>query len=140
MASKKTQLAEWLARRQPPVIDRVLLGQLRQELEPISAAYLRRLLLQTGVPLEPEVEGVRLDDFAHFRRSLSRLSEAYARAGADARTRIRRQMIDAKNRARWSGKREMAEWLLVWLHDPAVFETWAKLRLQVIEARRSAPE
>lgn len=140
MASKKTQLTEWLTQHQPPVIDPALFTQLQQVLQPISAPYLRRLLLQTEVALHPEVEGVRLDNFRHFYRSLSLLNEMHRQADAEIKARIRRLVIAAKNHARWSHKDEMVEWLLVWLHDPAVFETWAKLRLRAIEARPSPPE
>lgn len=140
MASKKTRLTEWLARHQPPAIDPALFARLQQDLKPISAPYLRRLLLQTDVPVHPEVEGVRLDNFRHFYRSLSLLNEMHRQADAETRARIRRLVIAAKNRARWSRKDEMVEWLLVWLNDPTVFDTWAKLRLRVIEVPPSPPE
>lgn len=140
MASKKTQLQELLAQHQPPVIDPAFFSLLQQELHPISTAYLRRLLLQADAPLHPLVEGVRLDTFRHFCRSLFLLNEMHQRTGAETKTIIRRLIIDAKNHARWSDKSEMVEWLLVWLHDPTLFDTWAKLRLQVIEARLPPPE
>jgi hypothetical protein len=49
-------------------------------------------------------------------------------------------VIAAKDRARWASrnpradetarrrKADMREWMLVWLDDPAMFETWARLR------------
>ena len=75
MASKKTRLRELLAQHQPPVIDPAFFSLLQQELHPISTAYLRRLLLQADAPLHPLVEGVRLDTFRHFCRSLFLLNE-----------------------------------------------------------------
>lgn len=140
MASKKIRLRDLLAQLQPPVIDPACFSHLQQELSPISTAYLRRLLLQTNLPLHPLVEGVRLDTFPHFCRSLVLLNDMHERADVVTQGRIRRLIIEAKNHARWSDKSEMVEWLLIWLHDPSVFDTWAKLRLKAIEAEQSLPE
>lgn len=93
---------------------------------------LRRAVRQCGVPLDPLVEGVRQDCFEELARTLVALEHAYE-AGEQNRTRA--LVIEAKAHARFSAakrpeKREMVEWMLVWLHDPSLFETWVKLRLR----------
>jgi hypothetical protein len=70
--------------------------------------------------------------------------EVYAeatKAGDRARARYcRRQVIAAKDRARFiarnpktppqkqAQKEEMAQWMLVWLENPAVFPAWVEIR------------
>src|SRR5581483_8480197 len=77
--------------------------------------------------------------------SLIALAEVYA-ARPDLRRFTRSQVIAAKDRARWASrnlrveeavrrrKAEMLEWMLVWLDDPAMFETWVRLRRQAMES------
>ena len=118
-------------------------GVLLRELAPVAERTLRHLLRRSGLPLQPMVEGVRLESFDHLERTLLALAAEFARArAANDRKReraIRRVVIVAKEHARMAGrglsdpgrraeKAEMAEWLLVWLANPAVFATWAGLR------------
>jgi hypothetical protein len=56
----------------------------------------------------------------------------------------RAQVIQAKDRAKWASrsarvdaekrknKAEMAEWMLVWLDDPAMFVSWVERRRAVL--------
>jgi hypothetical protein len=76
--------------------------------------------------------------------SLRELREVYA-TRPDLRRYCRDQVIAAKDRARWVArgahatedkrrlKTEMADWMLVWLGDPAMFPTWAEMRRGRIE-------
>lgn len=108
-----------------------------------SPAYLRRLLRESGVLLEPLVEGVRQRDFAELERTLLGLADVYGQArdaGDRARAgRCRELVIEARGHALMAArrardnparaaKREMAEWMLVWLEDPEVFRSWVPLR------------
>ena len=52
---------------------------------------------------------------------------------------MRTTIIESKNHARLASlkrpeKLEMVEWMLVWLRDPDLFETWVRLRLRSLAA------
>jgi hypothetical protein len=148
VASKKekqrTLLAEFLAREKPPVIDERVRETLREVLAPVSEKRLRDLLLDSGWPLAPMVEGVRQEDLTHLERTLLALSQQYrdaarsvdralqarirgiVRVGKDhARLVARNPKVDEIKRA---GKQEMILWMLTWLENPEVFELWVGLR------------
>jgi len=87
---------------------------------------------------------VRQHSFEELERSLCELTAVYAAAldaGDRERARYcRRQAIAAKDRARFlaasarlpetkrAQKREMVEWMLVWLENPGVFAAWVEAR------------
>lgn len=113
-------------------------------LGPVSDRMLRDLLRESDYPLAPLVEGVRQDDFASLERTLLALAQCYqqaAEAGDTARQKQCRQAaIAAKDHARLvqrnpatgeekrAQKQEVILWLLTWLENPGVFETWVALR------------
>ncbi len=119
---------------------------LRQRLSPITDAQLRHALRDLAVPVAAPYGGVRQTDLDALDRSLAELAELYARsraAGDHARARLCRQVvIEAKGHAKLASrnprlpedkrrlKAEMAQWMLVWLENPAVFPPWAALRRQ----------
>ena len=82
---------------------------------------------------------VALKTLEELESSLIALAETYA-THPELRTGCREAVINAKDRARFAAnnakaapdkraaKREMVEWMLVWLGDPAMFATWALLR------------
>lgn len=152
--SAKVRLAEYLAGRPAGPVTEEEFARLVELLAPVSSGYLRRLLRQSGMPLEPLVEGVRQEDAAELHRSLLALEREYRRAkesGDGARQQLcRRLVIEAKDHARWALRRmkepstarlwreEAVEWMRVWLHDPELFPLWSELRLREIE--KSRPE
>jgi hypothetical protein len=81
----------------------------------------------SGVPAEAPWSGVRQKDFDELEDSLNELAAVYA-ARPDLQKFCRAEVIRAKDRAKWASKAEMAEWMLVWLGDPAMFRQWARLR------------
>ncbi len=107
------------------------LQELRALLAPVSQSYLRRLLRESGVPLDPLVEGVRQTSFEELERTLLALGEC-DRAAA------RRLIIEAKDHARLAmrrmegearaAKEEMILWMLTWLENPDAFPVWLRLR------------
>ncbi len=107
------------------------LQELRDRLAPVSESYLRRLLRESGVPLDPLVEGVRQSSFEDLERTLLALAEC-DRAAA------RRLIIEAKDHARLAmrrmegearaAKEEMILWMLTWLENPDAFLVWLRLR------------
>jgi hypothetical protein len=87
---------------------------------------------------------VRQHSFEELEQSLRELTAVYAAAlsaGDRQRARYcRRQVIAAKDRAKFlaassrqpddkrAQKREMADWMLVWLENPDVFSAWVEAR------------
>lgn len=90
------------------------------------------------------VEGVRQDSFDQLERTLLALEAEYSpareRGDAPRQKACRRLVIEAKDHARWflrrpavteeerREKREMIDWMLVWLENPAIFPEWVRLR------------
>ncbi|MGC8793020.1 MAG: hypothetical protein ACP5U2_06480 [Bryobacteraceae bacterium] len=146
----RNRLAEWLERRRPERISEEIWAELEQALAPISEDYLRRLLRQTGLALDPLVEGVRQDSFESLERTLLALAREYQAAmAAGDRGRAaacRRLVIRAKDHARWALRRgqsdpeqkvtreEMLLWMMTWLENPGVFADWLKLRKPIWQA------
>jgi|YNPMSStandDraft_1061717.scaffolds.fasta_scaffold28473_2 hypothetical protein len=144
--SAKTRIAEYLAGRPAGPISAEEFASLAERLAPVSQTYLRRLLRQSGVELEPVVEGVRQESLQQLHRSLLALAREYRLAkqsGDRARQQLcRRLVIEAKDHARWALRRakepsdartwrqEAIEWMRVWLENPEVFPLWSKLRLR----------
>ena len=142
--SKKQQLEEYLRQREPAAIAEENWHELVSLLAPISENYLRQLLHSTGLPIAQPFGGVRLGSFRELEESLLVMEKEYALAvvSKDAlrAKACRRAVIQAKDRARLISrnekvdpekrkqKAEMAEWILVWLENPAIFGTWIELR------------
>ena len=145
--SVKQQLREYLAETHPPGITEVVWRDLLQRLAPVSESYLRDLLRATGLPFEQPFAGIRQHTWEELEQSLREMQSVYTEAAAAAnreRARYcRRQVIAAKDRARFlarnprtapekrAQKEEMAEWMLVWLENPEVFPAWADARKRV---------
>jgi len=145
------RLAEWLERERPERITESVWEQLRAALAPISEDRLRRLVRETGLPLDPLVEGVRQESLGSLERTLLALQCEYERAAAaEDRARMRacrRLVMQAKDHARWvlrnprtdavkkAQKEEMLLWLMTWLENPPVFSAWLRLRKQALAAR-----
>jgi len=146
--STKRRLAEYLARRQPARITEAVWLEACTHLAPVSDSYLRDLLQATQIPFDQPWAGIRQHTFEELESSLREMLEVYldAQTGGDReRARYaRRQVIAAKDRAKFTSrnsrsspekravKEEMAQWMLVWLENPAVFPAW-------VEARKRLP-
>lgn len=133
---KRAEIAAWIEREQPRRIGQPEWSALLGVLAPVSEGYLRRLLRECGVPLEPLVEGVRQESLEALEASLLALADEYERGDAVRRAQVRRLVIAAKDHARWAARREesravkeeMALWLLTWLENPPLFGEWVRLR------------
>ena len=97
--------------------------------------------------MDPLVEGVRLDSLDEAERTLRALAALYT----EAPSQTRKLVIQAKDHARQALardadparsalRRELIEWMIVWVNDPAVFPVWVQLRRQAIESRWPTPE
>lgn len=145
--SVRQALREYLAETQPPGITEAVWRDLLQRLAPVSESYLRDLLRATGLPFEQPYAGIGQHTWEELERSLREMQSVYAdamAAGDRERARAcRRQVIAAKDRARFlarnprtepekrAQKEEMAEWMLVWLENPEVFPAWVEARKRV---------
>ena len=137
---KRAEIAAWIAREHPGRIGEPEWNALLRLLAPVSENYLRRLLRECGVPLEPVVEGVRQESLDALEASLLVLAEEYQRGDAARRSQVRRMVIAAKDHARWAARRaearalrqEMALWLLNWLENPTLFPEWVRLRRRAL--------
>jgi hypothetical protein len=111
-------------------------ASLRTELAPISESYLRKLLRECGVPLDPMVEGVRQGAFQELEVSLLRLLGEYELGDAARRMAVRRLVITAREHARLAArnpdkrldKEEMILWMTTWLENPPLCPDWVKIR------------
>lgn len=127
---KRERLRELLDRRQAPRIDAAAAADLKRQLDPVSDSHFRRLLRESGAPLDPIVEGVRQDSLESFERSFLALIESPADELAK-----RREIIRSRDHARLAARRkpsterdEMILWMTVWLENPPIFAEWLKLR------------
>jgi hypothetical protein len=144
----KQELREYLEAERPSSITGALWRELLERLAPVSDSYLRDLLRQTGLPFEQPYSGVRQHTFEELEQSLRDLlavySEATAAGDRDSARYCRRQAIAAKDRAKFlaanpktapekqAEKREMAQWMLVWLENPEVFPAWVDARKRAL--------
>lgn len=130
---KRSELAAWLDREKPARIGEAETGRIRQALDPISDSYLRKLLLECGVPLAPMVQGVRQSNLDELESSLVALLDEYEASDATRRQAIRRMIITAKDHARFAARKnpekvEMILWMTTWLENPPIFRGWVHLR------------
>ncbi len=149
--SIKRELREYLEAQRPPAITAAVWRELLMRFAPVSESYLRDLLRQTGLPFDQPYAGVRQHTFEELERSLRDLLTVYSEAaGAGDRELARycrRQVIAAKDRAKFlatnpktapgmqAEKREVAQWMLVWLENPLVFPAWVEARKRAINGR-----
>jgi hypothetical protein len=138
--TKRSDLQRWIAQHHPAAIGESEFDELRTALAPISENYLRHLLRDSGVALDPLVEGVRQGSFDELQQSLEHLLAAYEAGDRMRQQAVRRLVITAKDHARLAAhskratpekrgeKEEMLLWLLTWLENPGVFREWAALR------------
>jgi hypothetical protein len=143
----KQELREYLEAARPDCITGAVWRDLLARFAPVSESYLRDLLRQSGLPFEQPYAGVRQHTFEELNQSLRELLAVYLEArvaGDRQRARYcRRQVIAAKDRAKFlainpkttpekrAEKREMAQWLLIWLENPEVFPIWVDTRKRV---------
>ena len=147
--SRKARLRALLGERKLTTVTERDWRELLDTLAPVSESYLRHLLAETGIPVEPPFGGVRQKTFEELEQSLVELERVYTRAkeiGDRSRAQLcRNTVIQAKDHARLAArspkttpekkatKEEMVQWMLVWLENPGVFPAWVKLRRSKLE-------
>jgi hypothetical protein len=133
--TRKQRVLDYAASRGWMVIGEAEWKELHTSLPDISDSMLR----SAGLPVEQPWLGVIQHTQEELEASLTEMARIYE-ARPDLRRYSREQVIAAKDRAKWlsrSGridqdkrqtKAEMAEWMLVWLDDPSMFEAWIRVR------------
>ena len=145
--SVKKRLGEYLAAAPPAAITEAIWRDMLTHLSPVSESYLRELLRATGLPFEQPYAGIRQHTFEELEESLREMLGVYVESvagGNRERARYcRRQVIGAKDRAKWMAadekvaaekraqKEEMVRWMMVWLENPEVFPAWVEVRKRV---------
>ena len=140
----KQELREYLEAERPAAITAAVWREMLRRFAPVSESYLRALLRPSGMPFEQPYAGVRQHTLEELEQSLRDLLAVYVEAGSagdrDLARYCRRQVIAAKDRARFlagnpktapekqAEKKEMAQWMLVWLENPEVFPAWVDAR------------
>ena len=133
---KSAELKHWLEARRPSRIGEAEFAELCAALAPVSQTYVRKLVRECGVPLDPMIDGVRQGTFEELEASLLRLLEIYQQGDAARRMTVRRLVITAKDHARLAArnpekrtdKEEVILWLTTWLENPPVFGEWVRIR------------
>lgn len=142
-SSVKQQLRTYLEERRPAAITEAVWLELRQKFAESSESYLRDLLRDTGLPFDQPYAGVRQHTLEELEHSLLAMLEVYRESAAasnrDRARYCRRQVIAAKDRAKFLAKKhppkeEMAQWMLVWLENPEVFPAWVEARKLALAA------
>ncbi|MEO8028239.1 MAG: hypothetical protein ABI823_17275, partial [Bryobacteraceae bacterium] len=113
----------------------------------VSESYLRTLLRNSEIPLDPLVDGVHQDSLDALEHSLLALLDTYESAKSSGDREIvsasRKAVISGKDHAKWAHERasdpakksekdEMIQWMLMWLENPPLFRDWIRVRRTVL--------
>jgi hypothetical protein len=129
--TKKQRVLDFAAARGWTRIGEFEWAELHNALLEVSASVIR----QAGLPVDAPWSGVHQHTFEDLEKSLRKFSAIYE-SRPDLRQVSRQQVIAAKDRAKFLAARNtiddetrarkaaMAEWMLIWLGDPALFPDW----------------
>lgn len=145
---RRAAIAALVEREQWALVDLAAWDALRRAFGEVTENTLRHDLLDSGLPLDPLVEGVRFDTIEHLARSLTALAVCHRSAMEaspnESMSLARKLVLEARRKAEAvlgnsrvaREKREAMEekflWLRTWLENPEVFAVWAPLRLQKV--------
>jgi hypothetical protein len=136
-------MIEWLAQRVWERVTEARADEFGAAFPDSSARSRRETLRESGIPLDPVVEGARQDSYEHLARTLTALTAEYGVAADIPRKRLIRSIVlEAKEHATLAAKNpkthpekraektEMVSWLLTWLENPPLFPDWVELRMR----------
>lgn len=145
---RRAAIAAFVEREQWALVDLAAWDVLRRAFGEVKENTLRHDLLDSGLPLDPLVEGVRFDTIEHLARSLTALAVCHRRAMEaspnESMSLARKLVLEARRKAEAvlgnsrvaREKREAMDekflWLRTWLENPELFAAWAPLRLQKV--------
>jgi len=145
---KKQRILAWLTEKGWDRVTEQQAAELGAAFPECSEETRRAALLESGLALDPMVEGVRQESYERLEATLTALLREYE-AAKERRDAVRRQAVRAlvirakehaelaaHNRRTHEQKRaekiEMATWLRTWLENPPVFPSWVALRKRQI--------
>ena len=132
MVSRSREIDAWLGRL--TAVGEADWTALVESFPTVSAKTLRYAVRRSGLPLAPLVEGVRQESFEELARTLVALQVEYEGGNRERQQVIRSLVIEAKTHAKFQRRRLMAEWMVVWLNDPELFDAWVKLALRSVQS------
>lgn len=142
MAARKAQIIEWLQKQGARTIDAGLAARAAAQFAGVSPRTLRTAVLESGLTLDPMVEGVRQDSLENLERTLLVLAEIYQAGDAERRRQVRAMVIAARQHAVYASRRKPKEeqllWLRTWLENPPLFADWLDLRRRACAGRDHA--
>ncbi len=134
MVTRK-EITAWVLGQGVGRIDAGLAARAAGQFPGVSQRTMRAALIESGLPMDPLVEGVRQDSLDHLARTLLRLATVYEDGDAAARKEVRAMVITARRHAELAGLRKPKDeeilWIRTWLENPPVFAEWLELRLRV---------
>lgn len=132
MRRGRAQILEWLTRQGARRVDEAMAARLRAEFPEVSASTLRKALRESGLPLDPLVEGVRQETPEDLERTLLALAAEYEQGDAARRAGVRALVLTARRHTELAARRKPKDeellWLRTWLENPLVFPAWVRLR------------
>lgn len=142
MRRGRAQILEWLTRQGARRVDEAMAARLRAEFPEVSASTLRKALRESGLPLDPLVEGVRQETPEDLERTLLALAAEYEQGDAARRAGVRALVLTARRHTELAARRKPKDeellWLRTWLENPLVFPAWARLRRRACSGRGDA--
>lgn len=142
MRRGRAEIRKWLEKQGASRVDEALAARLRAEFPEVSESTLRRALRESGLPLDPLVEGVRQDTLEHLERTLLALAGEYERGDPARRAQVRELVLTARRHTELAARRKPKDeellWLRTWLENPLVFPAWARLRRRACSGRGDA--
>lgn len=136
--ARRKQILEWLAERRPARVTEAVAAELAGAFPDASESLQRHALLDSGLPLDPLVEGVRQDSFENLERTLRALLAEYEAGSPARRNQVRHIVQVAREHAALAARKlrpdkvEMAQWILTWLENPPAFPVWVELRRRAL--------
>jgi hypothetical protein len=140
--SKRALLEELLRERNYSVIDEAAWAELLRDAG-VSESYLKKILREAGTPMSVLVDGVRQSTLDELERTLIAIEREYDAGGRERKKACRRQVIQARDHARFALrspkasaekkvlKEEMVLWMQTWLENPGAFLQWVAIRKRV---------
>ncbi len=142
MRRGRAEILAWLRSQGVKRVDEALAARLRAEFAGVSESTIRRALRESGLELDPLVEGVRQDTLEDLERTLLALAAEYEQGGAARRAQVRALVLTARRHTELAARRKPKDeellWLRTWLENPRVFPAWARLRRRACSGRADA--
>jgi hypothetical protein len=142
MRRGRAEILAWLRSQGAKRVDEALAARLRAEFAGVSESTIRRALRESGLELDPVVEGVRQDTLEDLERTLMALAAEYELGDAARRAQVRALVLTARRHTELAARRKPKDeellWLRTWLENPLVFPAWERLRRRACSGRADA--